>query len=332
MNSMKVKTIDYYCRKFSPKSKDINPIGLGVSVSAGVAPNKPVLLLAVIELINRNDIQHNQIYLSPELIAAFLKLWGDLEIQRRADIGMPFFHLKSDGFWHFKAKPGFEFVEDRKSRVKVRSVSSLRQAVDYAYLDAELFLLLQHPESRTRLSFALINAWFSDKTEQIERSLQFNAFVDLQNQLFSTGGRVYEPLEIASEDEQQSIVRDGAFRRIITSIYEHRCAFCGLQVLNNLENIVDGAHIKPFAKFYDDRIDNGLSLCKNHHWAFDRFWFTLDDDCTIIVSDSLRENSPHSRPIKDFHGDRLILPEREQYRPSVDALQWHRQNFWDKQA
>ncbi len=24
--------------------------------------------------------------------------------------------------------------------------------------------------------------------------------------------------------------------------------------------IVDGAHIKPFAKFYDNRIDNGISL------------------------------------------------------------------------
>ena len=329
---MNGKTIDYYCRKFYPKSKKTNPIGLGVSVSAGVAPNQPILLLAVIELIHRGDIQHNQIYLSPELIATFQKLWSDLEINRKCDIGMPFFHLKSNGFWHFKAKPGFEFIESKQSKVKVRSLCSLRQAVDYAYLDAELFALLQHPESRSRLSLTLINAWFADKTEQIESSLQFNAFESLQNELFSTGGRVYESLEIDSEDEQQSIVRDGAFRRIVTSVYDHRCAFCGLQVLNNLENIVDGAHIKPFAKFYDDRIDNGLSLCKNHHWAFDRFWFTLDDDCTIIVADTLREDSPHARSFRDFHGDRLLLPEREQYRPSTDALQWHRQSFWDKQA
>ena len=110
MNTINGKGIDYYSRKFSPQSKKTNPIGLKVSLSAGVAPNKPVLLLAVIELITRGDIQHNQIYLSPELIAAFLKLWGELEINRRADIGLPFFHLKSDGFWYFKAKPGFEFV------------------------------------------------------------------------------------------------------------------------------------------------------------------------------------------------------------------------------
>lgn len=329
---MNGKTIDYYCRKFSPFSKVINPTGLNVSRSAGIAPNKPVLLLAVIELIQRGDIQHNQIYFSPELIAAFLKLWGDLEINRRADIGLPFFHLKYDGFWHFKANPGYEFVESSQNKVKVRSIGAIRQTIDYAYLDAELWNLLQQPESRNQLLLTLIDAWFSDKTAQIERSLQFNAFGDLQNQLFATGGHVYQPDEIEIEGEQESIVRDGAFRRTIISIYEHRCAFCGLQAFNNLENIVDGSHIKPFGKFYDDRINNGLSLCKNHHWAFDRFWFTLNDDFSIIVADTLREDSPHARPIKDFHGNRIMLPVREEYRPRPDVLQWHRQSFFDRQA
>ncbi|MDF0556393.1 HNH endonuclease [Kamptonema sp. UHCC 0994] len=329
---MNSKGIDYYCRKFSQREKKSNPIGLNVSRSAGLAPNKPVLLLAVIGLIQRGDIQHNQIYLSPELIAAFLKLWGDLEINRKADIGLPFFHLKYNKFWHFKAKPGYELVESSQNKVKVRSISAIRQTIDYAYLDSELWKLLQHPESRNQLLLTLIDAWFSDKTAQIECSLQFNAFRDLQDQLFSTGGRVYQPDEITSEGEQESIVRDGAFRRTIISIYEHRCAFCGLQVFNSLENIVDGAHIKPFSKFYDDRINNGLSLCKNHHWAFDRFWFTLNDDFTIIVADTLREYSPHARPIKDFHGDRITLPMREEYRPRPDALQWHRQSFFERQV
>jgi len=329
---MNGKTIDYYCRKFSPLSKVTNPTGLNVSRSAGVAPNKPVLLLAVIELIHRGDIQHNQIYLLPELIAAFLKLWSDLEINRKADIGLPFFHLKYDGFWHFKAKPGYEFVESSQNKVKVRSLSAIRQTIDYAYLDAELWKLLQHPATRNQLLLTLIDAWFSDKTVQIERSLQFNAFGDLQNQLFSTGGRVYQPDEIANVGEQESIVRDAAFRRTIISIYDHRCAFCGLQVFNNLENVVDGAHIKPFGKFYDDRINNGLSLCKNHHWAFDRYWFTLNDDCTIVVSDTLREDSPHARPIRDFHGDRILLPMREEDRPRPDALEWHRQSFFNRQV
>jgi putative restriction endonuclease len=139
-----IKDITYYCRKFSPRST-ANKIGLGVSRSAGVAPNKPVLLLAIIELIQRGQIQHNQIELSPELIATFMKLWQDLDIHREPNIGLPFFHLRGDGFWHFKAKTGYEFLEFQESKVKVRTVSSLRQAVEYAYLDPELFAILSDP-------------------------------------------------------------------------------------------------------------------------------------------------------------------------------------------
>ena len=326
--SLTIKNLSYYYRKFSPKSKS-NPIGLGVSRSAGVAPNKPVLLLSVIELIERGQIHHNRIYLSPELIATFLKLWSDLDIHRAPNIGLPFFHLRTDGFWHFKAKPGFEFIESRQSKVKVRTVSALRQAVDYGYLDPELFALLRDPPARSDLTGVLVDSWFSGQAQQLARSLLIDAFQNLQERLLSTGGKVYQPQELAGEDEQGAIVRDGAFRRLVTSIYGYRCAFCGLQIFNALENIVDGAHIKPFSQFYDDRIDNGLSLCKNHHWAFDRFWFTINDDYTIQVAENIREDSPHATPMKAFQGQPIILPNQRQYYPRLDAIAWHRQGFWE---
>jgi putative restriction endonuclease len=177
----------------------------------------------------------------------------------------------------------------------------------------------------------LIDSWFNERTQDIESLLQVNAFAELQDQLQRTGGKVYQPEEL--EDEQAVIVRDGAFRKIVVSTYNYRCAFCGLQILDSLgQNIVDGSHIKPFSQFYDDRIDNGLALCKNHHWAFDRFWFTIDDDYTIIVSDSLREESPNAKPMREFSGDRIILPAQEQYYPRRDSLQWHRDEFLRRAA
>lgn len=320
------KGIDYYRRKFSKKS-EFNRSGLNVSLSAGVAPNKPVLLLAVIELIQREQIQQNRIYLSSELIANFLKLWSKLEIERRADIGLPFFHLRSDGFWHFKANPGYEWIESKQSKIKVRNIKALKQSVQYTYLDDELFKLLQNPTSRSELTFVLLNSHFSNKTQILERSLQIDAFDELKQNLLVTGGKVYRLEEIEKEDEQEEIIRNGAFRRTITSIYEYRCAFCHLQVFNHLENIVDGAHIKPFSKFYDNRINNGISLCKNHHWAFDRFWFTIEDDYTIRISGSLREDSPHAPPMREFQGKEILLPNNKLYHPRSDALAWHRQAF-----
>jgi putative restriction endonuclease len=314
------KNLAYYINKFA---------NLRVSRSNGVAPNKPILLLSIIELISQGEIRRNQIPLSAELIATFLKLWSYLEPVRKPDIGLPFYHLTSDGFWYFEMKLGLESLIAAK--VKIRTPSTIRQTVEYAYLDDELWSLLQNPQDRTVLTHTLINSWFNERTQDIESLLQVNVFAELQDQLQRSGGKVYQPEEL--EDEQAVIVRDGAFRKIVVSTYNHTCAFCGLQILDSLsQNIVDGSHIKPFSQFYDDRIDNGLSLCKNHHWAFDRFWFTINDDYTIIVADNLREDSPNAKPMREFRGDRIILPAQVQYYPRLDSLQWHREEFLRRAA
>jgi putative restriction endonuclease len=221
-----IKDLNYYRLKFSPKSS-VNKIGLNVSRSAGVAPNKPILLLSVIEQITRSQIENNRIYLSPELIATFFKFWHELEIERKPDIGMPFFHLKNDGFWHFQSNLGHEYLESPQSTVKVRTVSGLRQAVEYAYLDPELFFLLKNPTSHNKLILVLIDSWFSDKTQQLQRALSFDAFANISDELLETGGRVYRREEVERTDEQTAIVRNGAFRKIVTSVYGYRCAFWG---------------------------------------------------------------------------------------------------------
>ncbi|TBR56445.1 HNH endonuclease [Westiellopsis prolifica IICB1] len=319
------KDLAYYVKKFSSRSV-VGKMGLNVSPDA---PNKPILLLSVIEMIATGQITKNQIPFNAELIATFLKLWSHLEPERKPDIGLPFYHLTSDRFWHYQMKLGFESLIAAK--VKIRTPSTIRETVEYVYLDDELWQILQNESDRTVLTHTLINSWFSECTKDIEPLLQVNAFAELQQQLQRSGGKVYKPEEL--EDEQAVIVRDGAFRKLVVSTYNYRCAFCGLQILDTKgQNIVDGSHIKPFSQFYDDRIDNGLSLCKNHHWAFDRFWFTLNDDYTIVVADNLREDSPNAKPMREFRGDRIILPSQQQYYPRLDALAWHREEFLRRAA
>lgn len=119
------------------------------------------------------------------------------------------------------------------------------------------------------------------------------------------------------------------FRKSVVYFYDYRCVFCKLKVVDSLkQNIVDGAHIKPFAKFYDSQINNGISLCKNHHWAFDRGWFSIDDDYKIRISDRFQEDSPNSKPMNEFEGELICLPSEEKYFPAIEALAWHRQNIF----
>jgi putative restriction endonuclease len=57
-------------------------------------------------------------------------------------------------------------------------------------------------------------------------------------------------------------------------MYDHQCAACGLRI--NIPGVQDGtfvdaAHLIPFAETGNDHPTNGMALCKNHHWAMDRF-------------------------------------------------------------
>ncbi len=108
------KNLIYYNDKFA---------NLKVDRASGVpAPHQPILLLSVIEQFERGKISHNQIYLTPELIATFLKYWSNLvTTDHHSDISLPFFHLsgkKKIKFWHLMPNPGFEAVTASGTRIK----------------------------------------------------------------------------------------------------------------------------------------------------------------------------------------------------------------------
>ena len=315
------KDLSYYAEKFTE---------LGVDRAHGVAPHQPILLLSVIEQFERSKISHNQIYLTPDLIATFLKYWSNLVTSdHHSDISLPFFHLagkKKIKFWHLMPNPGFEAVI--ASGTKIKGLSALRNTVKYAYLDDELYECLQDTSSRLRLSEALVKKWFPANSQQLKRLYTVNELDIIQLKLFEKGGAIYTAEDI--KDQEKTFVRNAAFRRNIISLYEQRCALCRLKIVSrDNQNIVDGAHIKPFSEFRDDLFDNGLSLCKNHHWAFDRGWFGINDDYRIIVPDDrLHEETPTDmRSLQDFDGETILLPNQETYNPRIDSLQWHR-SFW----
>ncbi|WP_448571557.1 HNH endonuclease [Trichothermofontia sp.] len=313
-----MKDLKFYNQKFSK---------LNVSRSHGTAPHKPTLLLSVLELISQGTIQQNRIDLSPELIATFLKYWTHLvSTDHHSNIALPFFHLTGDGFWHLAPNPGFEAVI--RSRVKVRTFKALEDAVSYAYFDNELFELLQTEPARTQLINTLIQTWFGKKSQEIKALYNVDEFKAIQLKLFDQGGLVYRTEDL--KDEDRTFVRSAAFRRIVVSLYEQRCAFCRLKIISSdSQNIVDGSHIKPFSQFRDDRFINGIALCKNHHWAFDRGWFGISDDYRIIIPrDRFSEEAPvASKSMHDFADELIHLPSRSEYYPSLESLQWHR-HFW----
>jgi putative restriction endonuclease len=155
----KLEALVYYARKFER---------IRVDRAHGVAPHKPILLLSVINLIRREIINTNEIYLSSELINTFHKYWEYLgSDQHNPDICRPFFHMRSGRFWHFWVNPGFEKLSS--SKVKLKTLAEVKQAIKYAYLDEDLFEFLQEPLSRNSLITVLVARWFPGRLEEIQK-------------------------------------------------------------------------------------------------------------------------------------------------------------------
>lgn len=154
-----LEALVYYARKFER---------LRVDRAHGIAPHKPILLLSVIELIKKGIISKNEIYLSSELIDTFHKYWSFLGSDRHnPDISRPFFHMRSGKFWHLWANSGFEKLIT--SKVKLKTLAEVKQAIKYAYLDEDLFEFLQDPFSRSSLITVLVARWFPERVEQVQK-------------------------------------------------------------------------------------------------------------------------------------------------------------------
>src|SRR6187399_3246214 len=72
-------------------------------------PHKPVLLLSIIDLLDRGIISSNEVPLSDDLIISFKR---HFEVVRESDdkptIENPFYFLSGDKFWHVKPRSGNE--------------------------------------------------------------------------------------------------------------------------------------------------------------------------------------------------------------------------------
>lgn len=121
------------------------------------------------------------------------------------------------------------------------------------------------------------------------------------------------------------LARSIVFRQSLIELYKGVCSVCraGLRVGESWE--VEGAHIVPRHRFGCDDARNGLALCRTHHWAFDMGLFSVDFDYRIIVPDEVLKTD-ENKPLADLRGVRLLEPKNSALAPSMEALEWHRDN------
>ena len=126
-------------------------------------------------MIEKEEMAENKIYLSRPLNNKFLKYWSYIGSElHNPDISRPFFHMRSGKFWHFIANPGYEKVISSKEKLK--TFAAVKRAIEYAYLDEDLFDLLKENRCRESLLSILVGRWFPGRLDEIREISETDTF------------------------------------------------------------------------------------------------------------------------------------------------------------
>lgn len=297
---------------------------LVVNRSGGRAsPHKLCMLLAVLDLARAGALAENRIYFSPPLLERYnaffaaVRSGGD-----HSNPYFPFFHLAGKlrggepSFWHLRPIPGRESV--LASMSTARSTADVTSNVAFAELDSELFLLLQRQDTLEALAGTIANHWLGRDFEE----LLVVAALSSQSSAYEKRLRTGQP-PIASETAPPQYVRDPAFRRIVTELYDYRCAATGVRILLPTgEALVEAAHIHPFIEAGDDDPRNGLALTPDMHWALDKFLIAPGPDLKWHVSRQLDDRIPDFTSLVSLAGRNLFLPSEKRFAPKREVLEW----------
>lgn len=114
----------------------------------------------------------------------------------------------------------------------------------------------------------------------------------------------------------------GAFRIIVTDMYNSRCAVTQERTLPALE----ASHIKPYAESGPHDVRNGILLRSDIHQLLDTGYVTISPDYRFEVSKRIREEFENGQDYYKMHGNRLYLPKDTEYYPHQEFIKWHNEN------
>lgn len=295
----------------------------------GLAPHKPVLLLTLVELIDRGIVNDNHFTVDVDLVGLFQENWRLLvTTPHQPDFTQPFYYLQSDRvkgqpFWRLHPCPGAQI------NAHIKSVHTLERTVSYGAFSQDLFLLLLNAEHRAVVRDALLATYFPQQRGSYYEHKQLNDgfYHEVQALVLNDPEVRYKHVSITTEEDV--FVRSGLFKRYIPQLYQDTCAMTGMRMRSTFRyNFIDACHIVPFSVGHDDKVSNGIALCPNLHRAFDRGLVSIDEDYCIMVSSHIEEEVSHPYSLSQLIGKAIMLPKEEHYQPAQENLAWHRREVY----
>ncbi len=207
-------------------------------------------------------------------------------------------------------------------------------AVNHAFIDKELFLLLKSEESRYILLQAILDCYFPGVKNSFNLGNN-NIINEIENQISEDPEEKYSERinkikrELDNDSFQEEVfVRSNIFKLEVPKAYNYSCSISRLRVDSIINvSMIDACHITPFSESYNDTISNGIALCPNLHRAFDRGLIAISDDYTVLVNKNFSEENKSNYSIRQFEGIQILLPHKEKHYPSKASLRNHRERY-----
>ncbi len=286
-------------------------------------PHKAVMLLAVLSLADNGQLIENRIAYSPELLELFRRFFAIVRGPTdQCTPWNPFFYMRSEKFWHLHAQPGQE-----AALAVMRNpggAGMLMANIAYASLDEDLFQLIAQTASREALRQAIIDRYFSAQRQQLLALCGEER--DIGRVREDWRGNDYE-VDRGDVPGTTEVARSAAFARTVRLAYDYRCAACGIRFLYDDITVIDAAHLIPFCETRDDSPQNGIALCKNHHWLMDSCMISPGpgprkayDQPRWYVRKGLDDRIEGQRELLDLKNRPVILPGDVRLKPKPEAL------------
>lgn len=316
-------TLEHYRNEFRSLSRR-DRSGNYEGVALGGAPHQPVVLLMILDLYAHDPRRHNLIEpdgLLRELWTIYRELLG---LAGGSPLEMPLYALRRASFWQLVPRPNSSEPTER-----IRNRRGFYDHYVGIVLDESLHSLMQEQSSRSILRDDILRTYFpAERWLALQSGLIATSDDTLADNAYAQRLLVDESFGSqpgkATGVEEDRVLRDASFRKVVTYAYNYRCAFCGVRLrASNGHIMVEAAHIVPWSESHDDRPANGLSLCPLCHWAFDKHLLALDLNLQILTHARIQSDDNVPAHLAALGGRSIFRPREERFLPDIECLEKH---------
>lgn len=115
------------------------------------------------------------------------------------------------------------------------------------------------------------------------------------------------------------------FHDFVMMAYGGKCAVTHRVISCNGFDNLEAAHIMPQAHNGSFLPCNGIAMSRDMHCVFDKGFFTIEDDYTIVVHPDVLKTDSY---LNDYHGNKIYIPQVDYFRPHPMFLQHHRDKVY----